>query len=223
MTTIGFIGSGKIGGTLARLAVEAGHDVVLSNSRSPQSLHDLVTGLGPRARAATPDQAATDGEIVVVAIPIRAYRQVPTEPLRDKIVIDTLNYDPARQGSVPEIEAGDVPPHELLQTHLPESHVVKAFSTVFFGHLATLGRPVGAADRSCLPIAGDASAAKRRVAALIDSLGYDTYDVGALAESRRFAPGTRAQLAHLDPVGMFTAPGRPVTAADLVKLLDEAQ
>lgn len=223
MTTIGFIGSGKIGGTLARLAVDAGHSVVLSNSRDPQSLHDLVAELGPRARATTPGQTAADSDIIVVAIPIGAYLQVPAEPLRGKIIIDTLNYDPARQGRVPEIEASDTPPPELLQTHLAQSHVVKAFSTVFFKHLATLGRPEGAPDRSCLPIAGNDSAAKRKVSALIDSLGYDTYDVGSLAKSRRFAPGTPAQLAHLDPTGLFTAPGRPATTTDLIKLLDKVR
>jgi 8-hydroxy-5-deazaflavin:NADPH oxidoreductase len=89
--------------------------------------------------------------------------------------------------------------------------------------VATLTRPRGAPDRSCLPIAGDDAAAKQSVAALIDSLGYDAYDVGPLAESRRFAPGTPAQLAHLDPVGMLAAPGRPATTADLVKLLESAR
>ncbi|AZM64225.1 MULTISPECIES: NADPH-dependent F420 reductase [unclassified Streptomyces] len=219
MTTIGFIGSGNIGGTLARLLVDAGHDVVLSNSRGPHTLHDLVTRLGPRARAATPAEAAAAGDLVVVTIPVRAYRQVPAEPLRGKVVIDTLNYDPARQGHVPEIDAENTPPHLLLQTHLPGSHVVKAFSSIFHRHLATLGRPEGAPDRSTLPIAGDSDDAKRAVATLIDSLGYDTHDVGPLAESRRFAPGTPAQLAHLDPDGMFAAPGRPVTAAQLITLL----
>ncbi|MFC6018023.1 NADPH-dependent F420 reductase [Plantactinospora solaniradicis] len=219
MTTIGFIGSGNIGSTLARLAVGAGHDVVLSNSRSPETLHNLIAELGPRARAATTAEAATVGDIVVVAVPIRAYRQVPAAPLRGKVVIDTLNYDPARQGRVPEIEAGDTPAPLLLQSHLAGSSVVKAFSTVFFKHLANLGRPAGAADRSAVPIAGDDPIAKKAVAALIDSLGYDTYDVGPLAESRRFAPGTPAQHAHLDPAGMFAAPGRPASADDLAKLL----
>jgi predicted dinucleotide-binding enzyme len=219
MTTISFIGSGKVGSTLARLAIDAGHDVVLSNSRDPKTLHDLVTRLGPRASAATPTEAAATGDLVVVTIPIRAYRQVPAEPLHGKIVIDTLNYDPARQGSVPEIDAVDTPPHLLLQTHLTGSHVVKAFSNIFFKHLATLGRPAGAPDRSALPIAGNNVAAKRAVAALINSLGYDTFDVGPLAESHRFAPGTPAQHAYLDPDGMFAAPGRPASADDLAKLL----
>ncbi|WP_085066259.1 ester cyclase [Catenuloplanes japonicus] len=220
MTTIGFIGSGRIGGTLARLAVDAGHDVVLSNNSGPDSLRDLVAALGPRARAATPDEAATAGEIVVVTIPIRAYRQIPAAALRGKTVIDTLNYDPARQGHVAEIDAAGTPAELLLQRHLTGSHVVKAFSTVFFAHLATLGRPAGAADRSALPIAGDDADAKKAVTALIDSLGYDAYDAGPLAESRRFAPGTPAQLAHLDPDGMFAAPGRPVSPERLATLLE---
>lgn len=219
MTTIGFIGSGNIGSTLARLAVDADHDVILSNGRSPETLQDLVTQLGPRARAATPVEAATAGDLIVVTIPIRAYRQVPTEPLQGKVVIDTLNYDPARQGRVPEIDADGTPAHLLLQTHLTGSHVVKAFSNIYFKHLATLGRPAGALDRSALPIAGDDASAKKAVAALIDSLGYDAHDVGLLAESRRFAPGTPAQLAYLDPDGMFAAPGRPASADDLAKLL----
>ncbi|MEV5089828.1 NAD(P)-binding domain-containing protein [Actinospica acidiphila] len=223
MTTIGFIGSGRIGSALAQLAVGAGHDVVLSNDDGPASLRDLVTRLGSRARAATPAEAAAAGDVVVVTIPVRAYRQVPAEPLRGKVVIDTLNYDPARQGSVPEIENGDTPPHLLLQAHLKDSFVVKAFSTVFFKHLPELARPAGAPDRSAVPIAGDDAAAKTVVASMIDSLGYDTYDVGPLAESRRFAPGTPAQLAYLDPDGMFTAPGRPAGVAELAALLDEVK
>ncbi|MFB8776339.1 NADPH-dependent F420 reductase [Streptomyces broussonetiae] len=221
MTTIGFIGSGRIGSALAQLAVGAGHDVVLSNDDGPASLRDLVARLGSRARAATPAEAAAAGDVVVVAIPVRAYRQVPAEPLRGKVVIDTLNYDPARQGSVPEIENGDTPPPLLLQAHLKDSFVVKAFSTVFFKHLPELARPAGAPDRSAVPIAGDDAAAKTVVAGMSESLGYDTYDVGPLAESRRFAPGTPAQLAYLDPDGMFTAPGRPAGVAELAALLDE--
>jgi 8-hydroxy-5-deazaflavin:NADPH oxidoreductase len=223
MTTIGFIGSGKIGSAIARLSVGAGHEVVLSNSRSPESLRGLVEELGSLARTATASEAADAGDIVVVAVPVSAYRQVPAAPLHGKVVLDTLNYDPARQGVVNEIEAGDTPPHLLLQTHLDGSHVVKAFSTVFFKHLPQLVRPSGAPDRSAVPIAGNDAAAKTAATVLIDSLGYDAYDVGTLAESRRFAPGTPAQLAHLDPDGMFSAPGRPAGAADLAILLDKVK
>lgn len=98
MTTWGFIGSGSIGGTVARLALAAGHDVVLSNSRGPETLADLVDELGPHASAATPAEAARDGDVVVVTIPLRNYQQVPTEELRDKIGYDTVDLGPLSEG-----------------------------------------------------------------------------------------------------------------------------
>ena len=89
--TIGFIGSGNIGSTVARLVVNAGYEVVLSNSRGPQTLAELVERLGPRARAATASEAAADGDIVVVTVPLRAYREVPVDPLQGKVVVDYNN------------------------------------------------------------------------------------------------------------------------------------
>ncbi|MFC7103750.1 NADPH-dependent F420 reductase [Nonomuraea rubra] len=106
MTTIAFIGSGHIGGTVARLSVAAGYDVVLSNSRGPETLKDLVAELGPRARAATPAEAAAAGDLVVVSIPLRAYRDVPVEPLAGKPVLDTNNYYPQRDGNLPSSTTG---------------------------------------------------------------------------------------------------------------------
>ncbi|MGH3169800.1 MAG: NADPH-dependent F420 reductase, partial [Trebonia sp.] len=94
MTTVGLIGSGNIGSTVARLAITAGHDVVLSNSRGPETLGDLVADLGPRARAATAGEAAAAGDIVVVTIPVKAYPDVPADALAGKTVIDTGNYYP---------------------------------------------------------------------------------------------------------------------------------
>ena len=98
MTTWGFIGSGNIGSTVARLAIAAGHDVVLSNSRGPETLADLVGELGPHARAATAQEAASAGDIVVVTIPLKAYRDIPVDALAGKVVIDTMNYYPQRDG-----------------------------------------------------------------------------------------------------------------------------
>src|SRR3954447_3981106 len=138
MTTIGLIGSGNIGSTVARLAVDAGYDVVLSNSRGPETLTDLVEQLGPRARAATPADAAVAGDIVVVTVPLEAYRQVPAEPLRGKVVIDTNNYYPDRDGHIAELDDESTTTSELLQAHLPESRVVKAFNNIIASHLDTL-------------------------------------------------------------------------------------
>ncbi|MEU6341582.1 NAD(P)-binding domain-containing protein [Streptomyces sp. NPDC046977] len=190
MATLGLIGSGSIGGTLARLAVDAGLDVVLSNSRGPETLADLVSGLGPRARAATPAEAAAAGDWVVVTIPVKAVGQVPVAPLTGKTVIDTGNYYPQRDGEIAELKDGGSTDSQLLQQHLPESHVVKAFNNIFFRHLAVLARPKGSPDRTALPVAGDDPAAVAHAAELLDLLGYDALAYGTLADSWRSQPGT---------------------------------
>ena len=103
-TTIGFIGAGHIGSQVARLAVASGYNVVISNSRRPETLSALVAELGPRARAATATEAAEAGDMVVVSIPLKNYKSVPVEPLRGKIVIDTNNYYPQRDGHIAELD-----------------------------------------------------------------------------------------------------------------------
>lgn len=185
MTTIGFIGSGNLGGTVALLAVAAGYDVVLSNSRGPQTLKDLVEELGPRARAATPAEAAAAGDLVVVSIPPRAYPAVPVEPLAGKTVLDTSNYIPQRDGRIPGLYDSPLSSSEVLQRHLATAHVVKVFNSITFWHLRSLSRPAGATDRSALPIAGDDPAAKAAVTRFLDAIGYDTVDAGALGSGGR--------------------------------------
>jgi 8-hydroxy-5-deazaflavin:NADPH oxidoreductase len=201
VTTIGLIGSGNIGSTLAQLAVDAGHNVVLSNSRGPETLTDLVDRLGPTARAATAVEAAAAGDLVVVTVPLKAYRKVPVEPLRGKVVIDTNNYYPERDGHIAELDDESTTVSELLQEHLPDSRVVKAFNNIYFNHLARLPRPSGHPERSVLPIAGDDEVAKRLVVEFLDSIGYDAYDVGPLAEGWRFQRDTAA---YVQP---YAAPG----------------
>ena len=181
--TIGLIGSGHIGSTVARLAVAAGYRVVLSNSRGPETLSELVRELGDQATAATPAEAAAQGDVVVVTVPLRAYAQVPVEPLVGKVVIDTNNYYPDRDGRIAALDDGSDTVSGLLQKHLPRSSVVKAFNNIYFKHLQALARPAGAADRSALPIAGDDAQAKAVVAAFLDSIGYDIVAAGSLAES----------------------------------------
>ena len=192
MTTVGLIGSGNIGSTVARLAVDAGHDVVLSNSRGPETLKDLVEELGPHARAATAAEAAEAGDVVVVTVPLKAYRDVPVAPLAGKVVIDTNNYYPERDGHFPELDDESTTVSELLQAHLPESRVVKGFNNIVAAHLGELARPSGSADRSALAIAGDDADAKATVTTLLDSFGYDTVDAGPLAEGWRFQRDTAA-------------------------------
>lgn len=191
MTTLGLIGSGRIGSTLAKLAIAAGIDVVLSNSRGPETLAALAAELGDKARAGTPEEAAA-ADIVVATVPFRAYQQLPTDQLVGKVVIDTGNYSSARDGHIADLDAGGTTSSELLQRQLPRSRVVKAFNNIYFQHLAVLARPAGAADRTALPIAGDDTEAKTAAAQLINALGYDTFDIGDLSQSWRIQPDTPA-------------------------------
>lgn len=207
MTTVGLIGSGYIGSTIARLAVAAGHQVVLSNSRGPDTLADAVAELGPLASAATSGQAAAAGDIVVVTVPLKAFPNVPATPLAGKTVIDTCNYYPERDGQVPELDAKSLTESELLLRYIPEAVLVKAFNNIFFKHLRSLARPAGAPDRTYLPIAGDSAAAKAEVTEFIGSLGYGVVDAGPLADSWRQEPGTPV---YATPYGPFSdEKGRP--------------
>ena len=190
MKTIGLIGAGHIGSQLARLAVANGYDVVVSNSRGPQTLSALVAELGPKARAATPAEAAASGDIVVVTIPLKSYRDVPVAPLAGKIVIDTNNYYPQRDGQIPELDNESTTTSELLQAHLPKSKVVKAFNHLYAASLTTDGQPAGSENRRALAIAGDDESAKAAVARLIDQFGFDVVDVGPLKESWRIQRDT---------------------------------
>ncbi|MFG1795353.1 NADPH-dependent F420 reductase [Nocardia sp. NPDC049149] len=220
MTTLGLVGSGNIGGTVARLAIAAGLDVVLSNSRGPETLTDLVAELGPRARAATADEAAAAGDIVVVTVPLRNYQQVPVAPLAGKVVIDTNNYYPDRDGTFPELEEGTITSSELLQKHLPTSKVVKAFNNIYFLHLGQLATPAGSPDRTALPIAGDDADAKAAVTQLLDVLGYDAVDAGPLSESWRFQVGTSAYAdVYAKALPFWENGGTPVGAAKIRELL----
>jgi predicted dinucleotide-binding enzyme len=224
VTAIGLIGSGHIGSTLARLAVDAGYDVVLSNSRGPETLIELAEQLGPRVRAATPAEAAAVGDIVVVTVPLKAYRAVPVEPLRGKVVIDTNNYYPERDGHIAELDDESTTVSELLQEHLLEARVVKAFNNIYVSHLASLPRPAGDPERSALPIAGDDRAAKQTVAEFLDAIGYDAYDVGPLAEGWRYQRDTAAYVQpYAVPGTEYPAwPARQVTSEMLKSKLAAA-
>jgi predicted dinucleotide-binding enzyme len=190
ITTIGIIGAGHIGSQLARLAVRSGYNVVIANSRGPETLSALIAELGPKARAATAVDAAKAGDIVVVSVPLKNYRQVPVEPLAGKVVIDTNNYYPQRDGHIPELDNESTTTAELLQAHLPTSKVVKAFNHIYAAELTTHGQPPGTKNRRALAIAGDDKDAKAIVTHLIDQFGFDTVDAGPLKEGWRIQRDT---------------------------------
>ncbi|MHA7987164.1 NADPH-dependent F420 reductase [Rathayibacter sp. CAU 1779] len=192
MTTIGLIGAGHIGSQIARQAVAHGYDVVVSNSRGPETLADLVAELGDHARAATAAEAAAAADIAVVTIPFLAIDKVPVEPLSGKPVIDTNNYYWERDGHVAELDDLSETSSEKLQQHLPDAHVVKAFNHIFASAITDEAQDAGTPDRRALAIFGDDAAAGATVAAFIDAIGFDTVDGGPLSESWRIQRDTPA-------------------------------
>ena len=233
--TLGLIGAGRIGGALARLALAAGLDVVVSNSRGPETLTDTVAKWGEGARAATVVDTAREADIVVATVPLGAYRRLPADALAGKTVLDTMNYYPERDSPVPELDSRELTSSELVQRHLKGAQVVKACNNIDFLRLETLARPTGAADRSALPVAGDSVAAKERAIRLLDALGYDTVDLGPLSESWRSEPNTAVYVQPYlpaRPAGLITdeevmrwfmdCPGAPLPADRLAGLLRAA-
>ena len=167
-----------------------GFDVVVSNSRGPETLAALVEELGTKARAATAVEAAEAGDIVVVTIPLKHYESVPVAPLAGKIVVDTNNYYPQRDGHIAELDNESTTTAELLQAHLPTSKVVKAFNHIYAAELTTHGLPAGTPNRRALVIAGDDAEAKATVTRLLDQFGFDTVDAGPLKEGWRIQRDT---------------------------------
>jgi predicted dinucleotide-binding enzyme len=200
---IGIIGAGNIGGTLTRRLTALGHDVAVANSRGPRTLTDLAAETG--ARAVTVEDAARGADLVVVTIPLNRVPDLPADLFGEAddalIVVDTGNYYPRqRDGRIEEIEDG-LPESRWTQRHLGRP-VIKAFNNIYAQHLADAGRPAGSPGRVALPVAGDDEPAKAVVMALVDALGFDPVDAGALDESWRQQPGTPVYTTDRDADGV---------------------
>jgi len=185
MTTIGIIGAGHIGSQIARKATELGYDVVVSNSRGPETLTELVAELGPRAKAGTATEAAAAADFAVVTVPLKAYQAVPVDELAGKIVIDTNNYYFERDGQIPALDNHETTVSSMLQEHLPTSRVAKGFNHIKFSDITTDGTPAGSVNRRALATASDHDDAAAQVEKLYDEFGFDTVNIGPLSESWR--------------------------------------
>jgi 8-hydroxy-5-deazaflavin:NADPH oxidoreductase len=216
---IGIIGAGRIGHALGVRFADAGHDVMLSNSRGPDTLDDVVASIEGNAHAGTVEEAARFGDMSAVAIPTQAIRDLPPEPFAGKVVIDANNYYPEPGRPVPELDADETTSSELLASLLPSAIVVKAFNTIYFGRLLNEAHPeLEAEDRLAIPLAGDNAEAKKAVGDLIDQIGFTAVDAGTLAETRRQQPGTPLYAAFAET----RREGVPLTASRLRELLAES-
>ncbi len=200
---IGIIGAGFIGRALATLAVKNGNDVMISNSRHPRTLGS--TGVAIGCKIGTALQASEFGDVIFVAIPMFAYKDIAPEPLCGKIVVDANNYYPQRDGDMEELQSNATTTSELLATHLAGTQVVKAFNAILQGDLERDGRPAGTDNRRALPIAGDNAEAKAIVTRLIDAFGFDVVDAGPLSEGWRFQRAKPAYCIPLDAANLRLA------------------
>ncbi|HEX5423867.1 MAG TPA: NAD(P)-binding domain-containing protein [Bryobacteraceae bacterium] len=202
---IGIIGAGQIGETLTRRLAALGHDVSVANSRGPETLASLARETG--AKAVTVRDAARAGELVIVTIPEGKIPNLPKDLFAgvpdDVVVVDTGNYYPQRDGRISGIENGMIE-SRWVAAQLGRS-VIKAFNNMNFKHLLELGRPNGTPRRIALPVAGDDQRAKQVVMRLVDELGFDPVDAGALGDSWRQQPGTPVYDADYDATGVKRA------------------
>ena len=183
---IGIIGAGHIGATAAKLFVEAGHEIAIANSRGAETLQDLVGKLGEQAQAVSVEEAARFGEIIFVSIPFGKYKELPAEAFEGKIVIDSNNYYPERDGNFPELDEDKITSSRMLAAHLKGARIVKGFNTIWFEHLRTQGnRDLPIEERRAIFIAGDDAEAKKAAAKLIEEIGFGAVDTGDLADGGR--------------------------------------
>lgn len=187
---IGIIGSGHIGGTMARLLVAAGHRIAISNSRGPESLREFVRELGPSAHAMTAEDASRFGEAVLLAIPLKDYPSLSAEAMSGKIAIDAMNYYPDRDGHIAALDSGATTSSMMVADHLKDARVVKAFNTIWFEHLKVQGKKeTPLEERRVVLISGEDSEALEIVTNLIHDLGFGALRLGTLAESAQQQPG----------------------------------
>lgn len=228
MSTLGIIGSGNIGSAIARLAVAANMNVVIANSRGVESLQALITELGPLATAGTVEEAANSGDAIVLSIPLTAVKDLPTGLLGGKLVLDTSNYYPFRDGRIADLDTGTVTTSELVARWLDGARYVKAFGNILAHHIPLLSRTSDSPDRSVLPIASNDIQAKSEAAAIIERLGFDTLDAGTLSETWKFEPEsagyTRTYLADQSTPDdqMLSSIPSPTSAEQVKAALDSA-
>ncbi len=186
---IAILGAGKLGVTLAQLALKAGYEVYIAGSGEPAKIALSVKVLAPGAEATDARTAIAASDVVILALPLGKYRDIPADLLKDKLVIDSMNYWWEVDGEDDSLRNPASSTSELVQDHLSAARVVKALSHMGYHHLRDEAKPAGTPGRKAIAIAGNDEADTRRVAELIDRIGFDPLPIGALSTGRQLEPG----------------------------------
>ena len=190
MTKIAILGAGKVGTSLARVAVEAGYQVDIAASGSPEPIALIVDVLAPGAHATTAAEAVVGAELVVLALPLHKFRHLDTSLLAGHVVLDIMNYWTPIDGEITEFDDAPEGTSVLVQRAIPGARVVKTLNHIGYHELEEQHRPAGAPDRVALGAVGDDREAVAQVLAFLERIGFDAIDGGPLANGVAFQPGS---------------------------------
>lgn len=189
MHTVGILGAGKLGITLAQLALKAGYSVYIAGSGDPAKIALTVEVLAPGALAVTGSEAIKRSDVIVLALPLGKFHTLPAAAFKGKIVIDAMNHwwevDGPRESILPDSQ----PSSEAVQAFLTGGRVIKALNHMGYHDLYDEPKPAGAIGRKAIAVAGNEAADVETVSHFIDTLGFDPLPIGSLADGRILEPG----------------------------------
>lgn len=194
--TLGIVGAGRLGSVIAQLAASAGFEVLVASRREPALLAGLAAGWG--AQATTTGELFARSDAVVLALPLGQVRELPSEALRGKLVLDATNYWWLSDGTHPELDDPRTTTSEMVQRHLDGARVVKALGHMGYQDLEDEARPPGAPQRKAIAIAGDDEVDLALVARIVDAVGFDPVIAGPLDHGIMLEPGAEAFGADVD-------------------------